>query len=58
MVAWFSTDSAGSVASGNPSNVAFNLLVLVFAVGPLWRPAKPCSSADLDRPEPSATPPR
>ncbi len=38
--AWFVLDSAGSIASGNPSNVAFNVLVLLIAVGPLWRPAR------------------
>ena len=40
LLAWFCLDSAGSFASGNPSNVAFNILVLFVAVGPLWRPAK------------------
>lgn len=39
-VAWFLLDSAGSVASGNPSNAGFNILILLLAVGPLWRPAK------------------
>jgi hypothetical protein len=40
VLAWFVLDSAGSVASGNPSNVLFNVLVLLLAVGPLWVPAK------------------
>lgn len=40
LLAWFCLDSAGSVGSGNPSNVAFNILVLLAAVGPLWRPAR------------------
>ena len=40
VLAWFFLDSAGSVASGNPSNAAFNVLVLLLAVGPLWRPAR------------------
>jgi hypothetical protein len=40
-VAWFLLDSAGSAASGNVMNVAFNLVFLLIAVGPLWRPAKP-----------------
>ena len=40
LLAWFCLDSAGSVASGNPSNAAFNVLVLLIAVGPLWRPSK------------------
>ena len=40
LLAWFCLDSAGSIASGNPSNVAFNVLVLLLAVGPLWRRAR------------------
>ncbi|CAN5851032.1 hypothetical protein BH11PSE1_BH11PSE1_02970 [soil metagenome] len=40
VLAWFFLDSAGSIASGNASNAAFNLLVLLLAVGPLWRPAR------------------
>lgn len=40
LVAWFLLDSAGSFASGNASNVAFNLVVLLLGVGPLWRPAR------------------
>ncbi len=40
LLAWFFLDSAGSIASGNPSNAAINLLVLLLAVGPLWRPAR------------------
>jgi hypothetical protein len=40
VVAWFVLDSAGSIASGNPSNALFNVLVLLLAVGPLWRPAR------------------
>ncbi len=40
IVAWFLLDSAGSIASGNASNVAFNVVVLLVAVGPLWRPAR------------------
>ena len=39
-LAWFCLDSAGSIASGNASNAAFNVLVLLVAVGPLWFPAK------------------
>jgi hypothetical protein len=34
--AWFCLDSAGSIASGNASNVLFNVLVLALAAGPLW----------------------
>lgn len=37
---WFVLDSAGSIASGNVSNAGFNVLVLLLAVGPLWRPAR------------------
>jgi len=40
LIAWFLLDSAGSIASGNPSNAFFNVLVLLLAVGPLWRPAR------------------
>jgi hypothetical protein len=40
LLAWFCLDSAGSIASGNPSNAAFNVIVLLLAVGPLWRPAR------------------
>ncbi|MEM7571711.1 MAG: hypothetical protein AAF433_02370 [Bacteroidota bacterium] len=40
ILAWFVLDSAGSIASGNPSNAGFNVLVLLLAVGPLWWPAK------------------
>ncbi len=41
ILAWFVLDSAGSIASDNASNALFNIAVLVIAVGPLWRPAKP-----------------
>lgn len=40
ILAWFCLDSAGSLASGNPSNVFFNVIVLLLAVGPMWRPSK------------------
>lgn len=40
LLSWFFLDSAGSIASGNPSNVMFNVIVLLLAVGPLWRSAK------------------
>lgn len=40
VLSWFFLDSAGSIASGNASNAFFNILVLLLAVGPLWRPAK------------------
>ncbi|OYU78604.1 MAG: hypothetical protein CFE32_00780, partial [Alphaproteobacteria bacterium PA3] len=38
ILTWFCLDSAGSIASGNPSNAVANILVLLIAVGPLWRP--------------------
>lgn len=41
LLAWFVLDSAGSIASGNPSNAGFNVVVLLAAVGPMWRPARP-----------------
>lgn len=41
VLSWFCLDSAGSIASGNASNAAFNVLVLLLAIGPLWRPARP-----------------
>lgn len=37
---WFFMDSLGSITSGNASNAIFNTLVLLLAVGPLWRPAQ------------------
>jgi len=40
ILAWFILDSAGSIASGNASNAFFNIIVLLLAVGPMWRPAK------------------
>ncbi|MDW3652529.1 MAG: hypothetical protein R8P61_35960 [Bacteroidia bacterium] len=39
-LSWFFLDSVGSIASGNASNALFNLLFLLLAVGPLWRPAE------------------
>ncbi|MEQ8860960.1 MAG: hypothetical protein RIC56_20120 [Pseudomonadales bacterium] len=41
LLAWFVLDSAGSVASGHAANVAFNVIVLLVAAGPMWRPARP-----------------
>lgn len=40
ILSWFVLDSLGSIASGNASNVLFNVLVLLVGVGPLWWPAK------------------
>lgn len=39
ILAWFVLDSIGSIASGNAWNAAFNVVVLIVAVGPMWRPA-------------------
>jgi hypothetical protein len=40
LLAWFVLDSTGSITSGNLSNVLFNVIVLLVAVGPMWRPAR------------------
>jgi hypothetical protein len=40
LLAWFVLDSTGSITSGNSINAFFNIIVLLIAVGPLWRPAK------------------
>jgi hypothetical protein len=39
LLSWFVLDSAGSILSGNASNAFFNVIVLLIAIGPLWRPA-------------------
>jgi hypothetical protein len=39
MLAWFVVDSVASIAAGAQSNALFNVLVLLSAVGPLWRRA-------------------
>lgn len=39
LLAWFFLDSAGSIASGNVSNAFFNTIILLLAVGPLWKKA-------------------
>lgn len=39
LVSWFLVDSTGSIASGNASNAVFNVVVLLIAIGPLWKPA-------------------
>lgn len=36
LIAWCVLDSSGSYASGNASNILFNLLVLLTLAGPLW----------------------
>jgi hypothetical protein len=40
VLSWFLLDTSGSIASGNISNAFFNVIVLLLAIGPLWRPAK------------------
>lgn len=45
VLAWFLLDSLGSITSGNPSNALFNVVVLLVAVGPLWRPARSSAPA-------------
>lgn len=40
LLSWFVLDSAGSLASENWTNVVFNVVVLLVAVGPLWLPAR------------------
>ncbi len=44
ILSWFILDSSGSIASGNPSNALFNLVILLLAVGPMWIPAKEAKS--------------
>lgn len=39
LLSWFVLDSSGSIASGNFSNAFFNIIILLVAVGPLWKPA-------------------
>ncbi|MEM6843123.1 MAG: hypothetical protein AAF944_02705 [Bacteroidota bacterium] len=39
ILSWFVLDSAGSIASDNSSNAIFNVVILLLAVGPLWRAA-------------------
>jgi len=40
LLGWFIFDSIGSIASGNPANAFFNVIVLLICVGPMWIPAK------------------
>jgi hypothetical protein len=37
LLSWFLLDSAGSALSGNQSNIVFNIVVLLTAIGPLWK---------------------
>ena len=39
LLTWFVIDCTGSVLSGNPYNVLFNVGILLVGVGPLWVPA-------------------
>jgi hypothetical protein len=48
LLAWFVLDSSGSTLSGHPSNILFNIVVLLTAVGPLWR-AEPANSVNEGR---------
>jgi hypothetical protein len=41
LLAWFVLDSLGSITSGNTSNAFVNIIVLLTAAGPLWKPIKP-----------------
>ena len=40
LLSWCILDSIGSIASGNSINTFFNIIVLLIAVGPLWKQAK------------------
>ncbi len=51
LLSWFSLDSAGSIASGNASNVVFNVFILLIAVGPLWLPVGDRLPQSLDHTE-------
>ena len=44
LLAWFVLDSTGSIASGNAWNAGYNVIVLLLAVGPLWRRATPSTT--------------
>lgn len=37
LLSWFVLDSAGSALSGNEPNILFNSVVLLTAIGPLWK---------------------
>jgi hypothetical protein len=39
ILSWFVVDSTGSYIAGATSNVFFNTLILLIAVGPMWRPS-------------------
>ncbi len=44
VMAWFIIDSSGSVASGNASNVLFNVFFFCIGTWPLWFKANDCST--------------
>lgn len=48
MLSWFVLDSAGSILSGHWPNAVFNVLVLLIAVGPMWRGANDSSRSAMD----------
>jgi hypothetical protein len=37
LLSWFLLGSAGSALSGNQSNIVLNVVVLLTAIGPLWK---------------------
>ena len=45
--AWFVFDNFGSAASGHWPNMLWNTLVLLIAVGPMWKPAKTESQIEV-----------
>ncbi|MDX2005085.1 MAG: hypothetical protein SFU83_07395 [Meiothermus sp.] len=52
ILSWFVLDSAGSIASGTAPNALINILVLLLAVGPLWRPARDAKMVVAQTPTP------
>jgi len=48
MLSWFVLDSAGSILSGHWPNALFNVLVLLIAVGPMWRRANDSIRSTMD----------
>lgn len=46
---WFTFDSFGSIASGHWPNALWNVLFLLFAIGPMWWPATPETAQKGDR---------
>lgn len=54
VLAWFSLDSALSVALGAPFNVVFNLMYLAAIAGPAWGLQRPASPTALPPHKPAA----